>query len=67
MTQPMVAWAIRAPDGRVFTNTVSNDEGTSKRRFLNECTLFYSVWRMAEEDGYRCVRVLITPVEAKER
>jgi hypothetical protein len=63
MTSTILAWAIKAPDGGVFTDSVSHDEGTAKRRFLNEITMFYSVWRVAERDGYRCVRVRVEEIE----
>ena len=65
--KPITAWAIKAPDGRLFVDTVSSDARSAKRFFLNEITCFYSVWNMAEAHGYRCVKVHITPVqEARE-
>ena len=60
MTTAILAWAIKAPDGHIIINTVTGSMGES---WSNKC--FPWAVKSLEEQGYRCVRVLVVEQESK--
>jgi hypothetical protein len=57
VTAPVRGWAVAAPDGELLLSSV--------RRTRWEVLLRYPDWVRLKLNGYRCIRVTITPEETK--
>ena len=59
--KPVEAWAIRAPDGVLMVKT-NNDTEEKAWGFVARTPAEQEM----RDRGYRCIRVLVTPVQSEE-
>lgn len=63
MTAPAVtAWAIKAPDGKIFRSTIA----PTRVRAIKQFCEYGDRWPRWYKKGWRCVKVQITEMEEGE-
>lgn len=63
MTEPTKGWAVVGPDGQLFLSSVAKGSQGAKEAF---CGNFPYLWKGYLRNGYRVIRVTITPEKDDE-
>jgi hypothetical protein len=60
MTSAILAWAIKAPDGKIDTNYIGSDPDDLTADYQHGLPF---CWATLEHEGYRCVRVRVEEIK----